>query len=221
MENTGLVYMVLKRFQNRGCDMEELFQIGMIGLIKAIDHFDEEKGYLLSTYAVPLITGEILRFLRDDGVIRIGRGVRSNCVQIAKVREKWMREKGEEPTLEELIQETGISKENLILALNAPYEVDSVNATYGQDESGTSKEERMVSCVGKEWNSSEEQWINQLLVKGLLEQLEEKERQLVELRFFQEKSQSEIARIWDTNQVAVSRMEKKLLWKLRRMLQVE
>lgn len=220
MENTGLVYMVLKRFQNRGCDMEDLFQIGMVGLIKAIDHFDEGKGYLLSTYAVPLITGEILRFLRDDGVIRIGRSVRSNSVQIAKVREQWVREKGVEPTIEELMQETGIGKENLILALQAPYEVASVNATYGQEESGQERETCVQNGVGKGEKSEEEQWVNRLMVEGLLEQLEDKERQLVELRFFQEKSQSEIARSWGTNQVAVSRMEKKVLWKLRHMLQM-
>ena len=217
-QNTGRIYMVLKRFSGRGHDMEELFQVGAIGLIHAIERFDLEKEYAFSTYAVPLIIGEIQRFLRDDNMIHMSRSMKENGCKIAAIREKWKKEKNQEPTLEQLIDESGLNKEEVLCALEVFVEVDSIDRPVISKSGGESSNNLSLGDQIPDERCSNSQIINKLAVEQLLERLEEKERQLIELRFFSGATQTQTAEVLGMNQVAVSRLEKKILRKLRLMM---
>ena len=128
-ENMGLVYTVVRRFLGRGCEQEDLVQIGSIGLLKAIDHFDTSYDVRFSTYAVPMITGEIRRFLRDDGIVKVSRILKEAAAKAFRAREALEKQKGTEPTMEEVAQETGISREDLAMAMEAVSEVESLSQT--------------------------------------------------------------------------------------------
>lgn len=217
-QNTGLIYMVLKRFAGRGHDMEELFQVGAIGLIHAIERFDLEKEYAFSTYAVPLIIGEIQRFLRDDNMIHMSRSMKENGSRIAAIREKWRKTKNCEPTLEQLMEESGLEKEEVLCALEAFVEVDSIDRPVSPKGGGeTSNPLRLGDQIPDE-RCSNSQIINRIAVEQLLEGLEKKERQLIELRYMAGATQTRTAEVLGMNQVAVSRLEKKILRKLRLMM---
>jgi RNA polymerase sporulation-specific sigma factor len=209
--NMGLVYMVAKRFGNRGADMEELTQIGSIGLIKAIDHFDPELPYSFSTYAVPLIMGEIRRFLRDDGMIHISRQVKEHARKIATVREEMKKTENKEPTLEELRQKTGLSMEELVLAMEATAEIVSISKPICEKEGKTMTLEEHL----EDQNHFEDDILNHTLIKEALSGLKKEEENLIRMRYLQNLTQAEVARRLKTNQVAVSRMERKVLGKLR------
>lgn len=216
-ENMGLVYMVTKRFEGRGTDREELVQIGAIGLIKAIDKFDPQLPYSFSTYAVPLIIGEIRRFLRDDGMIHISRSVKENAGKIALIREKLKKTENKEPTLEELRELTGLEYEEIVTAMEATSEVDSIFRPIGGEEGD-------ALTLGEKL-ADEKQFetpiVNSIALQQVMETLEEEENKLIQLRYMQNRTQSETAKLLGTNQVAVSRMERKILTKLRQRLHVE
>lgn len=213
-ENMGLVYMVTKRFEGRGTDKEELVQIGAIGLIKAIDKFDPALPYSFSTYAVPLIIGEIRRFLRDDGMIHISRSVKENARKIAIVREKLKKTENKEPTLEELKELTGLEYEDIVTATEATSEVDSIFRPLASEDGD--------SLTLGEKLADEKQFetpiINRIALQQVMNTLEADENRLIELRYMQNRTQSETARILGTNQVAVSRQERRILRKLRQRL---
>ena len=217
-QNTGLIYMVLKRFSGRGHDMEELFQVGAIGLIHAIERFDLEKDYAFSTYAVPLIIGEIQRFLRDNHLIHMSRSMKENGYKIAAIREKWKKSKNCEPTLEQLMEETGLSKEEVLCALESFVEVDSIDRPVAAKNGGESGNQLRLGDQIPDERCSNSQIINKLAVEQLLERLEEKERRLIELRYLSGATQTQTAEVLGMNQVAVSRLEKKILRKLRLMM---
>lgn len=208
-DNVGLVYMVLKRFGGRGYDMEELFQIGSIGLLKAVERFDISKEYAFSTYAVPLIIGEIKRFLRDDGMIHISRQLKENARKIALVRERLKKTENHEPTISELEEATGLSKEDLLTALEVTTEVESIYRPIAASD--VTIADQLI-----DEQSSEARIIDELTVKQILEKLDVKERQLVTMRYMEGKTQTEVAEVLHMNQVAVSRLEKKILLHLRR-----
>ena len=191
LENRPLVYAVVKRFEYRGYDREELFQIGMIGLMKAIDRFDTKYEVAFSTYAVPLITGELKRFFRDNSMMKVSRGLKEQGYHIAKAREKIEQEKGRDATLEEISKETGLSTEEILMATEA------------NDQSG-------------EGDYEKEFVVNRILVEQLLGELNEKERKLITLRYFEEKTQVQAAKELGVSQVQVSRLEKKILLRLRK-----
>lgn len=213
-QNMGLVYMVAKRFSNRGVETEELTQIGAIGLIKAIDNFDPLLPYSFSTYAVPLIMGEIRRFLRDDGMIHISRQIKEHARKIAVVREQMKKIENKEPTLEELRKRTGLTNEELITAMDATAEVDFISRPVGGEEGRTITLEDQL----EDRNRFETAVLNKITVKQVMEELDEAEAKLIDLRYMQNRTQSEVAQILGTNQVAVSRQERKILGKLRRRL---
>lgn len=217
-QNTGLIYMVLKRFAGRGHDMEELFQVGAIGLIHAIERFDLEKEFAFSTYAVPLIIGEIQRFLRDDNMIHMSRSMRENGIKIAAIRDKWQKTKNREPTLDELIEVSGLSKEEVLCGLEAFVEVDSIDRPISSKSGGEASNNASLGEQIPDEQCSNNEIINKLTVEQLLGQLEEKERKLIELRYMAGITQSKTAELLGMNQVAVSRMEKKILHKLRLMM---
>ena len=212
-ENVGLIYMVLKRFSNRGAEQEDLFQIGVIGRIKAIDKFDLTRELSFSTYAVPMIIGEIRRFLRDDGMLHVSRQIKENARKIAMAKERFGKEHKYEPTMQELMQETGLSAEEILIAIEASTEVDSIYQPIGNSSEGG---QLLIADQLEDTKTTEQDLINRIAVAQILEGLEERERKLMELRYLEGKTQSESARVLGMNQVAVSRLEKKILLQLRR-----
>lgn len=210
-ENMGLVYTVVHRFQGRGCEWEDLVQIGSIGLIKAIDHFDLSFDVRFSTYAVPMITGEIKRFLRDDGMIKVSRMMKESAARACRVREELSRSRGTEPTLEEIARETGIAPEDIVMAMEAVSEVESLSQTvYSGDGSPVLLGDRLADK-----QDHNEELLNRLLLKQLLQLLSEEEQEVIRLRYFEDCTQVQVARRLGMTQVQVSRAEKRILKKLR------
>ena len=210
-KNVGLIWSIVRRFMNRGYEAEDLFQIGSIGLLKAIDKFDTSYDVKFSTYAVPMITGEIKRFMRDDGIIKVSRTIKENAVKIKAVRDVLANVDNREPTVEELAEETGLSPEDVILALDSTNEVESLQKVVYQGDGGSiSLMDRLV-----EKRDEHEEALNRILLEDLLRNLTERERELLHLRYFEEKTQTEIAGRLGLSQVQVSRMEKRLLARLR------
>ncbi len=215
-ENMGLVYMVAKRFADRGVDAEELVQIGAIGLIKAVDKFDPAMGFTFSTYAVPLIMGEIRRFLRDDNMIHVSRRLKEYARKIAIIRENIKKTENREPTIEELCTGTGLPREDLIVAMESAYEVESIS----QPVSGGSEDARALTIEDQieDKERFEMPVLNRIALTQAMEELDENEARLIRLRFVEEQTQTQVARALGMNQVAVSRLEKKILIKMKRTL---
>lgn len=210
-ENTGLIYSVAKRFLGRGVEMEDLFQIGSIGLLKAVDHFDPSYEVRFSTYAVPMIVGEIKRFLRDDGILKVSRSLKENCGRIYQVKEKLEKELGREPGLDEIAAEVELSLEEVILALESTAEVESLHKTiYQGDGNDISLMDRLP-----EKENGQEQALDRIFLDEMLQSLDARERQLIGMRYFQNRTQTEIAAELGVSQVQVSRMEKRILKKLK------
>jgi len=203
VDNMALVWSVVKRFSNRGYEAEDLFQIGSIGLMKAIDRFDTSYDVRLSTYAVPMIIGEIKRFIRDDGIVKVSRGIKENNWRIKQATQKLSQDMQREPTIEELEKETGIAKEDIVIAAEATLEVESI---YSE-----SYQPREVS-----YDDDKETVINHIFIKGLLDELPGDERKLIELRYYHDKTQMQVAKELGISQVQVSRIEKKVLLKMRK-----
>ena len=223
-ENLGLVHAVIRRFENRGHDREELFQIGGIGLMKSVDKFDTSLGLAFSTYAVPMIMGEIRRFLRDDGMVKVSRSLKENGYKIRKAKDLLGTELGREPTLLEIAALTELSTEDVVLALEANSQVESIYRPMFQSDGEElllidqlNGAQGMYEVHGGK--SEQEQLLNEILIGQLLESLEERERQLIQYRYFENLTQTAVADRLDMNQVQVSRMEKKILRKLRIELQ--
>ena len=210
-ENLGLVFVVAKRFAGRGTETEDLVQIGSIGLIKAIDHFDLSFDVKFSTYAVPMITGEIKRYLRDDGLIKVSRSLKETAYQAGCARERMEKKLGREPTVSELSEELGIPRENLIMAMDAAADVESLQKTvYQGDGNEITLEERIPE------DKSENDWIlDKIRLEEMLRFLQPEERRLIYMRYFQDMTQNKIAQILGISQVQASRLEKKILKKMR------
>lgn len=211
-KNLGLVHAIVHRFIGRGVEPEDLFQIGTIGLMKAIDHFDLSYDVKFSTYAVPLITGEIKRFLRDDGMVKVSRTIKEQSQKVKLVQQKLQSRLGREPTIEELVQESGLSAEEIVLATEADCRVESIYASVYQNDGS---EVSLVDVLGKE-DEEREALLNRMLLQQLMEELDEKERQLIQMRYFQDKTQVEVASYMGISQVQVSRLEKKILLSMRK-----
>lgn len=216
-ENLGLVHAVARRFDNRGHDREEIFQIGCIGLMKAIDKFDISLHLAFSTYAVPMITGEIRRFLRDDGMVKVSRTLKENGYKISRARESLVRELGREPCMEEIAVAVGLKPEEIVLALEANRDVESIyQPVYEWDGDELLLIDQIDGGAGDGSEEPEKEAVlNQMVVNQLLDMLEDRERELLTLRYFEGKTQSEVAGILGMSQVQVSRMEKKTLLRLR------
>ena len=215
-ENVGLVWCVVRRFYGRGVEAEDLFQIGSIGLLKAIDKFDLSFDVKFSTYAVPMISGEIKRFLRDDGMIKVSRSLKELSYKAYLVREKMQEDLQRDPTVEELAREMQVDKEDLVMALDAANEVESLYKPIYQ------KDGNEVALVDKleEKERQEDKILNRMLLKQLLDELDEDARTLIYLRYFANKTQTEVGKELGISQVQVSRMEKKILKTLRGKIDV-
>lgn len=212
--NIGLVNSVVNKFLNRGHDREDLFQIGSIGLIKAVDNFDTSFDVKFSTYAVPMIMGEIKRFLRDDGLIKVNRNLKSIYKKVYYVKEQFFNEHKREPTVEEIAQEIGVEKEEVIMSLEACYAPDYLYEVIHHDDGNAVMLIDKIEAVDEE----EEEVLDKLTLKEIIGELPPRERQIVMMRYFQDKTQSEIAQKLNISQVQVSRLEKKILKKLKESL---
>lgn len=211
--NLGLVWSIVRRFDNRGHEMEDLFQIGSIGLMKAIDKFDTTFGVRFSTYAVPMITGEIKRFLRDDGMIKVSRSLKESAARIKAAEAQLVKELGREVTLKEVSGATGIAMEEIVMALEANVEVESIyRSVYQADGKETCLADRLP-----EKGDRNEELLDRMLLGQLLKTLEGMERELIMQRYFQDRTQAQVAAALGISQVQVSRLEKKILLRLRRL----
>ena len=191
-DNMGLVWSIVRRFEHRGHEREELFQIGCIGLIKAIDKFETAYEVKFSTYAVPMIMGEIKRFLRDGSMMKVSRSLKENGWKIQKASDMLSQKYGRDATLQEISAEVGLSVEDIVEAIEANGEVTSIYQPVYQSE-----------------------LVDHLLIEQLLGELDETEKELIELRYFQDMTQTQIAGQLGISQVQVSRMERKILLRMR------
>ncbi len=210
-ENTGLIWSVARRFFGRGVEADDLYQLGCVGFLKAIEGFDEAYGTCFSTYAVPKISGEIRRFLRDDGAVKVSRTVKEQAARIRQARLRLEQREGREPRLSELAEETGFSPEEIAFAEAATGPADSIQRESGED--GFTLEHILGDY------SAEEKMVEQLSLRAAVEALPEKERKVIALRFYHGMTQQSCARVLQVSQVQISRLERRAVEHLRAALQ--
>ncbi len=213
-KNIGLVWSIVKRFQNRGYETDDLFQIGCIGLIKAINKFDCSFEVKFSTYAVPMIVGEIKRFIRDDGIIKVSRSLKEIANKARITKEIMSKELGREPTVNEMAAHIKISPEELVMAMEAGCTPESLYSTVGD---GDSSSVLLIDRVNVD-NSNEVDLIDKIALRQVLDTLGPREKQIIILRYFKEKTQFQIASMLGISQVQVSRIEKRILQELKKKI---
>lgn len=212
--NLPLVSAISKKFLNRGYEYEDIFQIGCIGLVKAINNFDEKYNVKFSTYAVPMILGEIKRFLRDDGIIKVSRSVKNTAKKLHYDKESLTKELNREPTIEELAKYSGIEREEIVFAMESANSLQYLYDTIHQDDGSP------VLLIDKLSQSHEEdtKMIDRIALKEALKDLDVKSRQIIMLRYFKDKTQVQVAKMLGISQVQVSRIEKKVLKVMKKTL---
>ncbi len=217
-ENNGLIWSIVKRFMNRGYEVEDLYQIGCMGFIKSIKRFDINFEVKLSTYAVPYILGEIKRFIRDDGPIKVSRSIKELNIKINELRKHYLIKYGREISIEEICKELKVEKEDVIIA------IESTNAIESIEESSCSenKDGKKLTIFDKLSTGKNEEEIitNKMVVKQLINELEDRDKEIILLRFFKEKTQTEVAKILGISQVQVSRIERKILNNMKTKLTI-
>lgn len=211
-ENTGLIRSIVKRFSNRGYELEDLFQIGAIGLLKCIDKFDISYNVKFSTYAVPMIIGEIKRFLRDDGLIKISRPIKEISIKIKYAQENFFKRTGKLPTLNDLSQELQIKQEELLIAMDSKRTIESIYKTINQADGSVSYLIDKIKCDDQ--NNSH--IIDKITVNNIINKLDNAEKEIITQRYFYDKTQAQVAKKLNISQVQVSRLEKKILMKMRK-----
>ena len=217
-DNNGLIWSIVRRFSGRGYEIEDLYQIGSIGFIKAIQRFDTSFEVRLSTYAVPYILGEIKRYIRDDGPIKVSRSIKELNIKILELQKEYFNKNGKEITLEQISKELKISKEEITMALDSTRPVDSIeNAKYTDN-----KTDKTVSILEQISTGRDEQneITNRLAIKNLISELNDKEKEIIMLRYYKQKTQMQVSKILGITQVQVSRIERKVLDNMRRKLSV-
>jgi RNA polymerase sporulation-specific sigma factor len=214
-KNIGLVWSIIKRFQNRGYESDDLFQIGCIGLIKAINKFDSNFNVRFSTYAVPMIIGEIKRFIRDDGIIKVSRSLKEVANKARITKEIMTKELGHEPTIKDLSIRLNIPCEDLVMAIEAGYTPDSLFSTVGD---GDNSQMLLIDKIDSESNHNEMDLIDKIALRQVVDDLNPREKQIIVLRYFKEKTQFQIAKLLGISQVQVSRIEKRILEDIRKKI---
>ncbi len=212
-DNTGLVWSVARRFLGRGHEAEDLFQVGCIGLIKAIKKFDMAFDVQFSTYAVPMIMGEIKRFLRDDGIIKVSRSVKELGVKARHAKEQLAKKLGREPLVSEIAELLGVDTAELAMAFDAMAQPESLSAIQGDDN------RELIDKID-EGNSNEAEIIDRLAINEALATLKPRERQIILLRYYHQKTQVQIAQMLGISQVQVSRIEKRVLGEMRKKISI-
>lgn len=210
-ENIGLVWSIVRRFQGRNIELDDLFQLGSMGLVKAIKNFNFKYDVKFSTYAVPMIIGEIKRFLRDDGIIKVSRGLKETAFKAMKAREVLTLKNNKEPSIEEIAEYINIDRETLVMAINSSREVDSIDRSI---ECDSGKDMHIMDTIAAEEDKSEK-IVNNILLDETLKKLDKREKEIVMMRYIEELTQSEVAKKIGVSQVQVSRLEKKILLKMR------
>lgn len=208
-ENNGLIWSIVKRFTGRGYEIEDIYQIGCIGFIKAIKRFNSDFEVKLSTYAVPYILGEIKRFLRDDGPIKLSRSIKELNVKIKELQKEYLNKTGKEITLQELSKELKVSKEEIAMAIDSGTPIDSLESASYRDN----KTDKTISLIDKISTNTDEALLisNKITIQQLIKDLEDREKEVIILRYYKEKTQMQVAKILGITQVQVSRIEKKVL----------
>lgn len=209
-ENAGLIWSVARRFIGRGAEADDLYQLGCLGFLKAVEGFDLEFGTQFSTYAVPKISGEIRRFLRDDGAVKVSRGVKERAAAIKSARSHLISALGREPTIQEISRQTGFSPEDIAVAESATASVESIQQATGDE--GFTLENVLTDT------DSEETILERIALRQAIEMLPEREAMVIRLRFFHSLTQERISKVLDVSQVQVSRIEKKALSRLLELL---
>ena len=207
LDNSGLIWSVVRRFIGRGVETDDLYQLGCLGFLKAVDGFDFAYGTQFSTYAVPKIAGEIRRFLRDDGAVKVSRGIKERATTIKNVRNRLLQALGREPTLQEISRQTGLSAEEIAAAEMAVSCVESIQQENGED--GFTLENVLTDT------ESEDSLLEKLSLQQAIDRLPEREQLVIRLRYFHSLTQERVSKVLDVSQVQVSRIEKKALKQLR------
>lgn len=211
--NNGLIWSLVKRFKDRGYETDDLYQVGVMGFIKAIKKFDTSFEVKLSTYAVPYILGELRRYTQVEGPIKISRSIKELQYKISEIQRGYLKQ-GKEVTVEELAKETGASKEDVVIALESNVVVSSIYETDSKDDEG-------ITTMEKLSDGTDEQTLitNKIALTEIINNLEEQEKQIILLRYFRGKTQKEVGKIMGINQVQISRIERKILECMRKQLQ--
>lgn len=211
----GLIWNIVKRFLNRGYDAEEIYQIGSMGFIKAIKRFDTSLEVQLSTYAVPYIMGEIKKFIRDDGIIKVSRGIKELSVKINAIQNQYRAENDEEISINELAEKLKVSKEDIIMALDSQKQVESI---YKDEENQNNDSRTLIDKIPIAGNE-ELKIVNKLTITKMIKDLDKREQEIILLRYYKDKTQAQVGKILGISQVQVSRLEKSILSKMRNMLE--
>lgn len=209
-ENSGLIWSVARRFLGRGAEPDDLYQLGCLGFLKAVEGFDLEYGTQFSTYAVPKIAGEIRRFLRDDGAVKVSRSLKEQAATIKSTRNRLTAALGREPTVQEISRQTGFSPEEIALAETATAAAESIQRETGDE--GFSLENVLTDT------ESEERMVEKIALRQAIDALPEREKMVVQLRYFHSLTQQRVAKVMNVSQVQVSRIEKKALAMLRELM---
>ena len=209
-ENSGLIWSVARRFIGRGAETDDLYQLGCLGFLKAVEGFDLAYGTQFSTYAVPKIAGEIRRFLRDDGAVKVSRSLKEQSAVIKATRNRLTTALGREPTVQEISRQTGLSPEEIALAETATAATESIQRETGEE--GFSLENILTDT------ESEEKMVEKIALRQAVEALPERERMVIQLRYFHGLTQQRVAKVMEVSQVQVSRIEKKALAMLRELM---
>lgn len=211
-DNNGLIWSIVKRFKDRGYEIDDLYQIAVMGFIRAIKKFDTSFDVRLATYAVPYILGEVRRYMQTEGPIKISRSIKELLYKISEVQKDFLR-KGKEASIDEIAKEIGVSKEEIVVALESKAPVNSIYETEGNDEDGISILDRVSTGIDEQ-----DAITNKIAISDLINKLEEREKQVILLRYFRGQTQTEVAETLGVNQVQVSRIERKVLEIMRRKL---
>ena len=209
-ENSGLIWAVARRFIGRGTEPDDLYQLGCLGFLKAVEGFDLEFGTQFSTYAVPKISGEIRRFLRDDGAIKVSRGIKERSAAIKTARNHLTSALGREPTVNEIARQTGLTPEEIAMAETATAATESIHAEAGEE--GFTLENVLTDT------ESEESLVEKISLRQAITALPEREALVIKLRYFHGLTQDRVSKVWGVSQVQVSRIEKKALARLRELM---
>ena len=210
VENSGLIWSIAKRFIGRGTEIDDLYQLGCLGFIKAVDGFDLNFGTQFSTYAVPKISGEIRRFLRDDGTVKVSRGIKEKATSIKTVRNQFLQQNGYEPTVQQIAEITGFAPEEIAVAETATAAIESIQQESGED--GFTLESVLSNT------ESEEVLLERIALQQGIGRLPEREALVIKLRYFHGLTQQQVSKLLDVSQVQVSRIEKKALCRLKELL---
>ena len=212
-ENSGLIWSIVRRFKGRGFELEDLYQVGCLGFIKSIKRFDTSFEVKLSTYTVPYILGEIKRYIRDDGTIKISRSIKEIQVKIKQLQEDYRKENKEEISIEEISKKLSLDKEDIVVALEASKPIESIDNVYK-----TEKGEKGISLIDKVASEKDEQEMltNKIAIREIIKDLPKEDKEIIMLRYYKQKTQKEVASIVGVSQVQVSRTERKILQKMKR-----